>query len=65
MISVVVFVFCRLEHSRLEGLERNWVLQLVPRVGIFHPFLAPRRPFFKAFWEFPTAKTGHHRLKSG
>ena len=31
----------------------------------FDPFLVPKRPIFKAFWDFPWAKTQHHRLKTG
>ena len=29
------------------------------------PFFVPKRPIFKAFWDFPWAKTGHHGLKTG
>ena len=32
---------------------------------IFHPILLPKRPLFKAFWDFPWAKTRHHALKMG
>ena len=30
----------------------------------FYPFLVPKQPIFKAFWDFQRAKTGHHRLKT-
>ena len=30
---------------------------------IFDPFLVPKRPIFKAFWDFPWPKTRHHGLK--
>ena len=32
---------------------------------IFDPFLVPKGPLFKAFWDFPWAKTRHHGLKVG
>ena len=32
---------------------------------IFDPFLVPKRPIFKAFWDFPWAKASHHVLKMG
>ena len=32
---------------------------------VFDPFLVPKRPLFKAFWDFPWAKTRHHGLKTG
>ena len=31
---------------------------------IFDPFFVPKRPIFKAFWDFRRAKTGHHELKT-
>ena len=30
---------------------------------IFDPFLVPKRPVFKAFWDFPWPKMRHHKLK--
>ena len=30
---------------------------------IFDPLLVPKRPIFKAFWDFPWPKTRHHGLK--
>ena len=30
---------------------------------IFDPFLDPKLPIFKAFWDCRRAKTGHHGLK--
>ena len=32
---------------------------------IFDPFLVPKWPIFKAFWEFPGAKTRRHGVKMG
>ena len=32
---------------------------------IFDPFLVPKQPFFKAFWDFRRTKMGHHKLKNG
>ena len=32
---------------------------------IFDPFLVPKRPIFKAFWDFPWANEPHHGLKIG
>ena len=32
---------------------------------IFDPFLVPKQPIFKAFWDFPWGKTRHHGLKMG
>ena len=32
---------------------------------IFDIFLVPKKPVFKAFWEFWRVKTGHHGLKMG
>ena len=32
---------------------------------IFDPFLVPKWPIFKTFWQFRRAKTGHHELKTG
>ena len=32
---------------------------------IFDPFLDLKRPLFKAFCDFPWAKTCHHELKTG
>ena len=29
------------------------------------PFLVPKQPIFKAFWDFPWPKTRHHGLKMG
>ena len=31
----------------------------------FDPFLVLNQPLFKAFWDFPWAKTRHHGLKMG
>ena len=31
---------------------------------IFDPFLVPKRPIFKAFWDFPWPITHHHGLKT-
>ena len=31
----------------------------------FDPFLVVNQPLFKAFWDFPWAKTRHHGLKMG
>ena len=31
---------------------------------IFDPFLVPKQPSFKAFWDFRRAKTGHHEPKT-
>ena len=31
----------------------------------FDPFLVPKWPIFKAFWDFPWAKTRRHGLKMG
>ena len=28
-----------------------------------NPFLVPKQPIFKAFWDFTNAKMGHHGLK--
>ena len=30
---------------------------------VFDLFLVPKRPIFKAFWDFPWAKRRHHGLK--
>ena len=32
--------------------------------NIFDPFLVPKQPIFKAFWDFRRVKMGHHRLKT-
>ena len=32
---------------------------------IFDPFLLPKRPLFKAFWDFAWAKMRPHGLKTG
>ena len=32
---------------------------------IFDAFLVPKRPIFKAFWDFSWPKTRHHGLKTG
>ena len=32
---------------------------------IFDPFFVPKRPLFKAYWDFPWPKTRHHGLKTG
>ena len=29
----------------------------------FDPFLVPKEPIFKAFWDFRMTKMGHHKLK--
>ena len=29
----------------------------------FDPFLVPKEPIFKAFWDFWRTKMGHHKLK--
>ena len=31
---------------------------------IFDPFLVPKQPIFKAFWDFQRTKMGHHNLKT-
>ena len=31
---------------------------------IFDPFLVPKQPIFKAFWDFGETKLGHHHLKT-
>ena len=31
---------------------------------VFDPFLVPKRPISKAFWDFPWPKTRHHGLKT-
>ena len=31
---------------------------------IFDAYLGPKRPIFKAFWDFPWPKTRHHGLKT-
>ena len=31
---------------------------------IFDPFLVPKQPIFKAFWDFRRTKMGHHKLKT-
>ena len=31
----------------------------------FHPFLVAKWPIFKAFWDFPWAKTPRHGLQMG
>ena len=30
---------------------------------MFDPFLVPKRPIFKAFWDFRRVQTGYHALK--
>ena len=30
----------------------------------FDPFLVPKQPIFKAFWDFWRTKMGHHKLKT-
>ena len=32
---------------------------------VFDPFLVPKRPIFKAFWDFPWAKTRPNGLTTG
>ena len=31
---------------------------------VFDPFLVPKQPIFKAFWDFRRTKMGHHKLKT-
>ena len=31
---------------------------------IFDPFLVPKQPIFKAFWDFRRTKMGHHKLRT-
>ena len=31
---------------------------------IFDPFLVPKQPILKAFWDFWRTKMGHHKLKT-
>ena len=31
---------------------------------IFDPFLVPKQPIFKAFWDFRATEMGHHHLKT-
>ena len=33
--------------------------------SVFDPFLVPKRPLFKAGWDFPRAKTRTHGYKMG
>ena len=44
----------------------SWMRFRKMRFGpIFDPFLVPKQPIFKAFWDFRRTKMGHRKLKTG
>ena len=48
-----------------EHPEWSWITFGKTRFSpIFDAYLGPKRPIFKAFWDFPWPKTRHHGLKT-
>ena len=53
------------QNHLFEHPEWSWITFGKTRFSpIFDPFLVPKRPVFKEFWDFPWPKTRHHGLKT-
>ena len=53
------------QNHLFEHPEWSWITFEKMRFSpICDPFLVPKRPVFKKFWDFPWPKTRHHGLKT-